>query len=197
MDKAVKIVDRKPIVCPVHEVRCDFRQHFGIAANHVGHMGNDITSRVKHLPFVHHVVDFLMLEAQPPLQQVVAIGIDTFVVKVIDLGIEAVAGVFGQRAHLMVFNQLTELLVADGGVAYAKEILFAKVVVFGLVGRISRCYPLQVQVFGRLIRQGQSTKSHGIVIDFLSVEKHVDLQRDVDGTRVDLGVLRDELVAIL
>ena len=38
-----------------------------------------------------------MLEAEAPLQQLVVEGIETFVVDIIDLGIETIAGMFGER----------------------------------------------------------------------------------------------------
>ena len=197
LHKAIKVVEGKPIVRLVHEIHADFRQHDGITANHVGDMRQTVACRVHHLPFVHHIIDFLMLEAETPFQQTFIHGIKTLVVKVIDLGIETVAGVFGLGADFMVFDHFAKTFRADRSVADAEEILFLKVESFSFVGRIGRGYPSQVQVFIRLIHQGQSTKSSGVVIDFLTIKEHVDLQGDIYGSRIDFGVLRNEHVAVL
>ena len=153
LHKAIKVVEGKPIVRLVHEIHADFRQHNGIAANHVRDMGQAVACRVHHLPFVHHIIDFLMLEAKAPFQQAFVHGIKALVVKVIDLGIETVAGVFGLGANLMVFNHFTKTFRADRSVADTKEILLLKVESFGFVSRIGGGYPSQVQVFIRLVHQ--------------------------------------------
>ena len=120
----------------MHKVHPDLRQHIGVATNDVGNMGQAVTCRVHHLPFVHHVVDILMLEAEAPLQQLVVEGIETFVVDIIDLGIETIAGMFGERTHFMVLNHLTKVIGAEGSVTDAEEILFPNVEGFSFVSRI-------------------------------------------------------------
>ena len=97
----------------------------------------------------------------------------------------------------MVFDQLTKVFRTDRSVADAEKILFLKVEGFGFVSRITRSYPFQVHVFIGLVRQCQSAKACGIVIDLLTVEKHIDLNGEIYGSRINLSIFRDEHITVL
>ena len=181
----------------MHEVHTDLGKHIRITADDIGDMRKAIARRVHHLPFVHHVVDFLMLEAEAPLQQAVVEGIKTLMVEVVDLGIETVAGMFCHGTHLIVLNHFAKIIGAERGVADAEEILLLQVESLGLVGRIGRCDPFQAQVFMGFVRQRHRPESRCVIINLLSIEKHVDLNGDVDGACIDFGVFGDEHVTVL
>ena len=196
LHKSIQTIDRKQVVCLMGEIHLHLGQGFGIAANHIGRMRQSVTGRVEHLPFVHHIINVLMLETQSPLQQALVKGANSFIVKVIDLSIKTVAGMFGERPYVITLNHLAKFLRTERGVSNAELISLLNVVSFRFVCRIGRCYPFHVQVVVGLVRQGQGTQAHGIVVHLLTIEIDLQLQGQVDGAHVDFGGLRNHHVPV-